>query len=299
MLVAPEARNPLLASSFGTGELIRHALDAGIRHIILGIGGSATVDGGMGVAQALGVRFLDAQGTPLGAGGGNLSCLASIDLQACDPRISECRIEVACDVDNPLVGPRGAAAVFGPQKGATPEMVETLENGLRNYVRVLHALTGRDISQIPGGGAAGGMGIAAIVFLEAEMKPGIEIVMQAVKLEEAVKEASLVITGEGRIDSQTAGGKAPIGVASVAKRHHVPVIGIAGVLGDGVEVVHRHGIDAVFSILPRLAPLPEVLANGEKISTTAPVILPASSNLARTSGVVKHKKADIQRIALF
>ncbi|HGJ1556782.1 TPA: glycerate kinase [Salmonella enterica subsp. enterica] len=230
MLVAPEARNPLLASSFGTGELIRHALDAGIRHIILGIGGSATVDGGMGVAQVLGVRFLDAQGTPLGAGGGNLSRLASIDLQGCDPRISECRIEVACDVDNPLVGPRGAAAVFGPQKGATPEMVETLENGLRNYARVLHALTGRDMSQIPGGGAAGGMGIA----------------------------------GEGRIDSQTAGGKAPIGVASVAKRHHVPVIGIAGVLGDGVEVVHRHGIDAVFSILPRLAPLPEVLANGEQ-----------------------------------
>ncbi|ECV9908192.1 TPA: glycerate kinase [Salmonella enterica] len=232
MLVAPEARNPLRASSFGTGELIRHALDA--------------------------------QGTPLGAGGGNLSRLASIDLQGRDPRISECRIEVACDVDNPLVGPRGAAAVFGPQKGATPEMVETLENGLRNYARILHALTGRDMSQIPGGGAAGGMGIAAIVFLEAEMKPGIEIVMQAVKLEEAVKEASLVITGEGRIDSQTAGGKAPIGVASVAKRHHVPVIGIAGVLGDGVEVVHRHGIDAVFSILPRLAPLPEVLANGEQ-----------------------------------
>lgn len=173
-------------------------------------------------------------------------------------------IEMAAASGLMLVGPRGAAAVFGPQKGATPEMVETLENGLRNYARVLHALTGRDMSQIPGGGAAGGMGIAAIVFLEAEMKPGIEIVMQAVKLEEAVKEASLVITGEGRIDSQTAGGKAPIGVASVAKRHHVPVIGIAGVLGDGVEVVHRHGIDAVFSILPRLAPLPEVLANGEQ-----------------------------------
>ncbi len=141
----------------------------------------------MGVAQALGVRFLDAQGTPLGAEGGNLSRPASIDLQGRDPRISECRIEVACDVDNPLVGPRGAAAVFGPQKGATPEMVETLENGLRNYARILHALTGRDMSQIPGGGAAGGMGIAAIVFPEAEMKPGIEIVMQAVKLEEAVK----------------------------------------------------------------------------------------------------------------
>lgn len=248
MLVAPEARNPLRASSFGTGELIRHALDAGIRHIILGIGGSATVDGGMGVAQALGVRFLDAQGTPLGAGGGNLSRLASIDLQGCDPRISECRIEVACDVDNPLVGPRGAAAVFGPQKGATPEMVETLENGLRNYARVLHALTGRDMSQIPGGGAAGGMGIAAIVFLEAEMKPGIEIVMQAVKLEEAVKEASLVITGEGRIDSQTSGLQgisAHEDVVAFFHRHPVVVEVINSLAGKDISAMF---LDVGFNI---------------------------------------------------
>lgn len=170
-------------------------------------------------------------------------------------------------------------------------MVETLENGLRNYARVLHALTGRDMSQIPGGGAAGGMGIAAIVFLEAEMKPGIEIVMQAVKLEEAVKEASLVITGEGRIDSQTAGGKAPIGVASVAKRHHVPVIGIAGVLGDGVEVVIATVLMpySVFCRGWRLCR--KFWRTVNKISTTAPVILPASSNLARTSGLVKHKKS--------
>lgn len=263
MLVEPQARNPLLASSYGTGELIRHALDAGIRHIILGIGGSATVDGGMGMAQALGVRFLDAHGVSLSAGGDHLSRLASIDMKLCDPRIQACCIEVACDVDNPLVGPRGAAAVFGPQKGATPEMVDELENGLLNYARVLQSLTGEDISQVPGGGAAGGMGIAAGIFLQAKMKPGIEIVLQAVQLEQSIKDASLVITGEGRIDSQTVGGKAPIGVASLAKRHHVPVIGIAGVLGEGVEVVHHHGIDAVFSILPRLAPLAEVLASGE------------------------------------
>ncbi|MEY6736773.1 glycerate kinase [Escherichia coli] len=211
MLVAPEKRNPLLASSFGTGELIRHALDNGIRHIILGIGGSATVDGGMGMAQALGVRFLDADGQVLAANGGNLARVASIEMDECDPRLANCHIEVACDVDNPLVGPRGASAVF----------------------------------------------------LNADIKPGIEIVLRAVNLEQAVQGAALVITGEGRIDSQTAGGKAPLGVASVAKQFNVPVIGIAGVLGDGVEVVHQYGIDAVFSILPRLAPLAEVLASGE------------------------------------
>lgn len=211
MLVAPEKRNPLLASSFGTGELIRHALDNGIRHIILGIGGSATVDGGMGMAQALGVRFLDADGQVLAANGGNLARVARIEMEECDPRLANCHIEVACDVDNPLVGARGAAAVF----------------------------------------------------LNADIKPGIEIVLRAVNLEQAVQGAALVITGEGRIDSQTAGGKAPLGVASVAKQFNVPVIGIAGVLGDGVEVVHQYGIDAVFSILPRLAPLAEVLASGE------------------------------------
>ncbi|PQV24112.1 glycerate kinase, partial [Escherichia coli] len=182
MLVAPEKRNPLLASSFGTGELIRHALDNGIRHIILGIGGSATVDGGMGMAQALGVRFLDADGQPLAANGGNLARVASIEMNECDPRLANCHIEVACDVDNPLVGARGAAAVF----------------------------------------------------LNADIKPGIEIVLNAVNLAQAVQGAALVITGEGRIDSQTAGGKAPLGVASVAKQFNVPVIGIAGVLGDGV-----------------------------------------------------------------
>lgn len=261
MLVAPKARNPLLASSYGTGELIRHALNSGIRHIILGIGGSATLDGGMGMAQALGVRFLDAQGTSLRAGGGSLSALASIEMQQCDPRLRDCCIEVACDVDNPLLGSRGAAAVFGPQKGATPEMVAELERGLAHYASVLQTLSGKDVSDIVGGGAAGGMGVAAVIFLQGKIKPGIEIVLQAVRLEEAVKGASLVITGEGRIDSQTAGGKAPIGVAALAKRHNVPVIGIAGVLGEGADVVHQYGIDALFSILPRLAPLSDVLGN--------------------------------------
>ncbi|MCR1129172.1 glycerate 3-kinase [Escherichia coli] len=262
MLVAPEKRNPLLASSFGTGELIRHALDNDIRHIILGIGGSATVDGGMGMAQALGVRFLDADGQVLAANGGNLARVASIEMEECDPRLANCHIEVACDVDNPLVGARGAAAVFGPQKGATPEMVEELEQGLQ-ITPVFYNSKLKLMSARWRGGAAGGMGIAAAVFLNADIKPGIEIVLNAVNLAQAVQGAALVITGEGRIDSQTAGGKAPLGVASVAKQFNVPVIGIAGVLGDGVEVVHQYGIDAVFSILPRLAPLAEVLASGE------------------------------------
>ncbi|MCS2163684.1 glycerate 3-kinase [Scandinavium sp. H11S7] len=263
MLVEPDARNPLRATSYGTGELIRHALRAGIGHIILGIGGSATVDGGMGMAQALGARFLDAQGKELSASGGALLHVERVDLQGLDPLLKKCRIEVACDVDNPLIGPRGAATVFGPQKGATLDMVEALERGLTRYAGVLQTLTDVEVSTLPGGGAAGGMGIAAMVFLNAQLKPGIDIVIEAVGLAQAIDGATLVVTGEGRIDSQTVGGKAPMGVARVAKQFNVPVIGIAGVLGEGVEVVHQHGIDAVFSILPRLAPLPEVLADGQ------------------------------------
>ncbi|CAM3234564.1 MULTISPECIES: glycerate 3-kinase [Klebsiella] len=264
MLVPAGERNPLRATSYGTGELIRHALDAGVRHIILGIGGSATVDGGMGMAQALGARFLDERGESVGLGGGALQRLVKIDLSDLDPRLHDCRIEVACDVDNPLLGERGAAAVFGPQKGACIEMVAVLERGLQNYARVMLAATGQDVAAMVGGGAAGGMGAAARVFLNATLKSGIDIVLEAVHLEEALRDADLVITGEGRMDSQTVGGKAPVGVARIAKKYDIPVIGIAGVLGDGVEAVHQHGIDAVFSILPALAPLAEVLDRGEQ-----------------------------------
>ena len=262
--VPPARRNPLLTTSWGTGELIRHALDAGVRHIILGIGGSATVDGGMGMAQALGARFVDERGESVGLGGGALERLVNVDLRDLDPRLRECRIDVACDVDNPLLGERGAAAVFGPQKGACAGMVAVLERGLENYAQVLLAATGQDVTAMVGGGAAGGMGAAARVFLNATLKSGIDIVLEAVHLEEALRDADLVITGEGRMDSQTVGGKAPVGVARIAKKHGIPVIGIAGVLGDGVEAVHQHGIDAVFSILPALAPLAEVLDRGEQ-----------------------------------
>lgn len=264
MLVPAGQRDPLTATSFGTGELIRHALDGGIRHIILGIGGSATVDGGIGMVQALGGRFTDAQGIDLPWGGAALAQLAAIDLSALDPRLAQCRIEVACDVENPLTGPCGAAAVFGPQKGASAQDVQVLDAALAHLAAVIFRHLGVNVLEWPGGGAAGGMGVAARLFLRGNMRSGIDIIMDAIGLEEAMQGATLVITGEGRLDQQTINGKAPVGVARLAQRYHVPVIGLAGILGEGVEVVHQHGLDAVFSILPRLAPLETVLEQGEE-----------------------------------
>ena len=264
MLVPAGQRDPLAATSFGTGELIRHALDGGIRHIILGIGGSATVDGGIGMVQALGGRFTDAQGIDLPWGGAALAQLAAIDLSQLDPRLAQCRIEVACDVENPLTGPCGAAAVFGPQKGESAQDVQVLDAALAHLAAVIFRHLGVNVLEWPGGGAAGGMGVAARLFLRGNMRSGIDIIMDAIGLDEAMQGATLVITGEGRLDQQTINGKAPVGVARLAQRYHVPVIGLAGILGEGVEVVHQHGLEAVFSILPRLAPLETVLEQGEE-----------------------------------
>ena len=258
-LVPPDRRNPLVTSSRGTGELIRAALDAGARRFILGIGGSATNDGGAGMVQALGARLLDAQGGELGPGGGALAALERIDVSALDPRLAQCRIEVACDVDNPLTGPRGASAVFGPQKGASVEMVQALDANLARFARIVERDLGVAVEAVAGAGAAGGMGAAMLAFFGAALKPGIEIVTAAVGLDAHVRDADLVITGEGRIDFQTVHGKTPIGVARVAKRHGIPVIGIAGSLGADVGVVHAHGIDAVFSVLGKPCTLDEAL----------------------------------------
>ena len=258
-LVPPDRRNPLLTSSRGTGELIRAALDAGARRVLLGIGGSATNDGGAGMVQALGVRLLDLEGRELDGSGGDLARLERIDVSALDPRLAECRIEVACDVDNPLTGARGASAVFGPQKGATPEMVQVLDANLARLARIVGRDLGVAVDTVPGAGAAGGMGAAMLAFFGATLKPGIEIVTAAVDLDDHVRDADLVITGEGRIDFQTVHGKTPIGVARVAKRHGKPVIGIAGSLGAEVGVVHAHGIDAVFSVLGKPCTLDEAL----------------------------------------
>ncbi|WP_305420791.1 glycerate kinase [Photobacterium leiognathi] len=259
-LVSPELRNPMLTTSFGTGELILAALDKGVKHIIVGIGGSATNDGGIGMAQALGIRFLDENNKQISYGGGALDRLHRIDMSNIDPRLISVKLEVACDVDNPLCGEKGASQVFGPQKGATPEMVAQLDNNLAHYAEIIKRDLGKDVKHMAGAGAAGGMGAALLGLFSAQLRPGIEIVMDAVNLADVLKDADLVITGEGRIDSQTIHGKTPIGVARTAKRFNKPVIGIAGCLSSDCNVVHKHGIDAVFSVVPRSVSLVEALA---------------------------------------
>ncbi|HDS6851799.1 TPA: glycerate kinase [Enterobacter cancerogenus] len=262
--VAPSKRNPLITTSWGTGELIRHALDAGVKHIIIGIGGSATNDGGVGMVQALGAKLLDAHGQPVGQGGGELANLVRIDVSELDRRLADCRIEVACDVTNPLTGEEGASAIFGPQKGATPEMIVTLDNALEHYAQVIARDLDIDVLHLAGGGAAGGMGAALYAFCGAQLRQGIEIVTDALHLDEQVADADLVITGEGRIDSQTIHGKVPVGVARVAKRYNKPVIGIAGSLTADVGVVHDHGIDAVFSVIYTICSLEDALENASE-----------------------------------
>lgn len=263
-MVAPSLRNPLKTTSWGTGELIRHALDAGVKHIIIGIGGSATNDGGAGMVQALGAKLLDAEDNPIGMGGGELEKLARIDISGLDTRLANCRIEVACDVTNPLTGKEGASAVFGPQKGATPEMIARLDDSLAHYAKIIARDLDIDVLNLEGGGAAGGMGAALYAFCGAELRQGIEIVTDALHLDNHVADADLVITGEGRIDSQTIHGKVPVGVAKVAKRYNKPVIGIAGSLTADVGVVHEHGIDAVFSVIYTVCTLEEALKNAEE-----------------------------------
>jgi glycerate kinase len=246
--VPRERRDATITSSYGTGELIRAALDAGARRIILGLGGSATNDGGCGLLQALGVRFLDAHDRELPPGGAALARLARIDIGAMDSRLLQARVEIAADVDNPLCGPRGASHVFGPQKGASPQQVEVLDAALGRYASVVAATLGEDHSQLPGVGAAGGLGFAAKAFLHASFRPGIELVAELSGLAEAVQGADLVITGEGRLDSQSLHGKAPVGVARIARAAGVPVIALAGSLGEGYQAVYEAGIEAAFSL---------------------------------------------------
>ncbi|CAI0817531.1 MAG TPA: glycerate kinase [Serratia grimesii] len=269
--LAPKAlRDPRITTSYGTGELILAALDRGVKAIILGIGGSATNDGGAGMMQALGARLLDDKQNPLLPGGAALAQLAQIDLSEVDPRLQQVSVTAACDVDNPLCGPHGASAVFGPQKGATPEMVTQLDSALSHFGSLLQQATGREVINTPGAGAAGGMGAALLGMLNARLRPGIEIVIETLRLEEALCDADLVITGEGRLDSQSIHGKTPIGVARVAKRHGLPVIGIAGSLSKDYQVVHQHGIDAAFSVLDRIVTLDEALTEAaDNLEVTA------------------------------
>lgn len=259
--VPPTQRNPLKTTSWGTGELIRHALDNGVRHIIIGIGGSATNDGGAGMVQALGAKLLDRDDNPIAPGGGALETLARIDIRELDSRLADCHIEVACDVSNTLIGEKGASAVFGPQKGATKEMIARLDSGLEHYAQLIARDLDIQVLELAGGGAAGGMGAGLYAFCGAQLRQGIEIVTDALKLDEQIADADLVITGEGRIDSQTIHGKVPVGVARIAKRYNKPVIGIAGSLTADVGVVHEHGLDAVFSVIYTICTLEEALDN--------------------------------------
>jgi glycerate kinase len=268
-LLPKEKRNPEITTSYGTGELIKAALDAGVRKFIIGIGGSATNDGGMGMAQALGASFLDAYGKELPHGGTALAGLAHIDLSRMDPRLSEAQLLVACDVDNPLCGARGASAVYGPQKGATPELVASLDAALYRYAEVATKVTGRDVAGVPGAGAAGGLGAGFMFFTDAKLEPGIQIVLEAVDFAGKVQAADLVITGEGCTDFQTAFGKAPVGVASIAKKYQVPTICLSGSLGKGYENVFQAGINGAMSIVPRPMSLEQCMENASDLVKAA------------------------------
>ncbi|AOZ66679.1 TPA: glycerate kinase [Haemophilus influenzae] len=262
--VPPEKRNPLLTTSYGTGELIKLALDLGVESFILGIGGSATNDGGVGMLQALGMQCLDSQDKPIGFGGAELANIVKIDVQQLDPRLQQVHIEVACDVNNPLCGECGASAIFGPQKGATPEMVKQLDAALSHFAEIAERDCGKQIRDQDGAGAAGGMGGGLLLLPSVQLKAGIQIVLDRLHLIDYVKDADVVITGEGRIDAQSIMGKTPIGVARTAKQFNKPVIAIAGCLREDYDVVFDHGIDAVFPIIHQLGDLSDILKQGEQ-----------------------------------
>ncbi len=266
-LVPPQKLNPLLTTTYGTGELILAALERGCRKLIVGIGGSATNDGGAGMAQALGAKLLDTKGVPLAFGGAALADLEHIDVTTIDPRLADCDIILACDVTNPLCGPQGASAVYGPQKGATKEMVVKLDAALAHYAEVIERDLGIDVRDVPGAGAAGGLGAGLIAFLKARVLPGVDVVIQATGLIEHLKEATLVFTGEGRLDSQTACGKVPVGVARKAKAFGLPVIAIAGEIANGYQAVYEQGIDTVFSIAPGPISFSQSTEMAEKLIT--------------------------------
>lgn len=260
-LLEAKERNPLIASSYGTGELMLAAVRSGAKRIIVGLGGSATNDAGAGLLQALGVRLLDKNGNDLAHGGAALANLTTIDISTMDPALKNVAITAACDVTNSLTGPTGASAVFGPQKGASKDDVATLDAALAHFAQVIDSQLGVAVNDVPGAGAAGGIGAALKGFLNAEFRPGIAIVIEQSGLDAAAQWADVVFTGEGSIDSQTKFGKTPAGVAATVKRHGKPVIAVAGHIGTGIDELHEVGIDVVFGIAPGAASLSELLAD--------------------------------------
>jgi glycerate kinase len=274
-LIPRSARDPRRTTTFGTGELIRHALDHGIRRLIVGLGGSATNDGGAGMAQALGVRLLDAQGEEIPRGGAALARLDHIDMTGLDPRVRDVQVEAAVDVNNPLCGPEGASHVYGPQKGADGAMARELDAALDHYAGVIRRDLGDDVRDVPGAGAAGGMGAGLLAFLHARIAPGVDIVFRALHVEERIRRSSLVLTGEGRMDSQDIYGKAPMAVAAVAHRFGVPVIAVVGSTSRDYRVVFDHGLDAVIGVVNR------PMSQDRAISETAGLVAEAAMRAMR------------------
>jgi glycerate kinase len=248
-LLSLDERDPLNASTYGLGQAISEALNEGFRKFIVGIGGSATNDAGAGMAQALGANLLDARGNTISFGGAALSSLQTVDISNMDSRIKESKFLVACDVSNPLTGEEGASAVYGPQKGATPEMVQRLDDALSNFATVVKKDLKKDVAEMSGAGAAGGLGAGMMAFMGAELKAGVDIVLDTVNLRDKLSSVDLVITGEGGMDFQTIYNKAPIGVARIASEYNIPTIAIAGLLGSNFKIVHEHGIRAATSIV--------------------------------------------------
>lgn len=281
-LVSKEKRNPLIATSYGTGQLIKAALNMGVKHLVIGIGGSATNDGGAGMFQALGGRLLDIEGNELSKGGGFLDKLHKIDIEGLDPRLSGITVEVACDVNNPLTGKTGASHIFGPQKGASPEVVEILDSNLKHYGNIIKEQLGIEVDKVPGAGAAGGLGAGLMAFLSAKLIKGVELVINHTNLEEQVIGADYVLTGEGSIDGQTLYGKTPFGVASIAKKHNIPTIVLAGSIGEGVDILYDHGITSIIGILSSPCTL------GEALDTGMVNIERTSENIARLFKTAKY-----------
>ncbi len=264
-LLSESERNPWITSTYGTGQLVRDALDRGCRRILLGIGGSATNDGGTGMAKALGADFLDRSGNDIGPGGGALANLVKIHLEGMDARIAATEILVACDVTNPLTGPDGASAVYGPQKGADRQMVNRLDRNLVHLDRLIREQLGKEISLVPGAGAAGGLGGGLMAFLGASLMKGFDMIAGTVELEEKIRWADLVITGEGRMDGQTQNGKTPYGVAQLAGKHGKPVVGVAGSIENDSKSMVDMGFQVIISIQEKPSDLDYAITHAEEL----------------------------------
>lgn len=274
-MVHGTSKNPMNTTTYGVGEMILHAAQAGYREFIMGIGGSATNDGGMGMLTALGVKFYNAEGKPAGIFGRDVLRVAKVDISEMNPVLKECHFTIMSDVKNPLCGEMGSSVIFGPQKGGTEKTIPQMDEGLRKYAEIIKAATGKDCSEMEGAGAAGGLGFAFLTFLNTTLKPGISFMLEQIHMEDMLGDADLVITGEGCLDAQTAMGKTPIGVAHLAKKHGAKVIAFAGTLGRGVLDCNRDGIDAFFSICTKPMSIEEAM---EKET--------ALHNLKRTVGQV-------------